>query len=106
MFVCCKCGNYKTFTVSIPEEVTNSLVKVTGKGFEMTKYEEQSLYVKCDVGMQAIDETLVCNECESMGIVDVQSECLDAELQDELYHSLKAGVLSEETQKKMKKEAL
>lgn len=105
MYVCTKCGNYKSFTVSIPETVTNKLVRVCGREYELARFEEESIFVKNDCAMQEIEETMVCNECESMGIVEVPSEYLDIELQIELYHSLKAGVLSEKTQKKMKKEA-
>lgn len=100
MYVCTKCGNYRSFTVSIPEELTNSLVK-TKKG-----YEEQSLYVKRDESMQDIEETMVCDECESMGIVEVPSEYLDIELQKKLYNSLKRKDLVDKLMKVMKKEAL
>lgn len=105
MYVCVECGNYKSFTASIPETVTNVLTKVTGREYELSHFEEELIYVKCDIAMQDIEDTLVCDECESMGVVDVRSEHLDIELQAELYHSLHAGVLCEETQKKMKKEA-
>ena len=100
MYICSHCGNYKSFSVSIPETVTNSL--------ERTKnaYEEQSLYVKDDCAMQDIEDTLICCECDGMGVVDVQSEHLDLELQSWLYQSLKMGVLDEKLQKKMRKEAL
>ena len=105
MYVCTKCGNYKSFTVSIPETVTNKLEKVSGREYETPKYEEQSMFVKNDASMQEIEETMVCEECESMGVIDVQSEYLDIELQDKLYQSLKMGVLNEKLQKRMKKKA-
>ena len=100
MYVCSHCGNYKSFSVSIPETVTNSL--------ERTKdaYEEQLLYVKDDCAMQDIEDTLVCCECNGMGVVEVQSEHSDMELQGLLHKSLKMGVLDEGLQKKMRKEAL
>ena len=100
MYVCSHCGNYKSFSVSIPETVTNSL--------ERTKdaYEEQLLYVKDDCAMQDIEDTLVCCECNGMGVVDVRSEHLDIELQNELWESLKMGVLNKPLMEKMKKEAL
>ena len=100
MWVCVKCGNYRSFTVSIPETVTNSLVK-TKKGL----FEEESLWVKVDEMMQNIEETMVCDECESMGIVDVQSEYLDIELQKLLYESLAFNTLKKKLMKIMKKEA-
>jgi len=100
MWVCVKCGNYRSFTVSIPETVTNSLVK-TKKGL----FEEESLWVKVDEMMQNIEETMVCDECESMGIVDVRSEYLDIELQKKLYLSLGKKKLDKKLMKIMKKEA-
>jgi len=100
MYVCTKCGNYKSFTVSIPETVTNVLTKVYGK-----EYGEESLFEKTDALMQDIEETMVCDECESMGIVELQSEYLDKELQSGLYYSLKMGVLDDRLMKKMKREA-
>ena len=106
MYICSHCGNYKSFTVSIPETVTNKLTKVYGREYEAVKFEEELLYVKCDIAMQDIEDTLVCDDCEGMGVVDVESKYLDIELQGWLYQSLKMGVLDVKLQKKMKKEAL
>jgi len=106
MYVCSHCGNYKSFTVSIPETVTNKLVRVWGREYETPKFEEESDWQKCDGLMQDVEDTMVCDECESMGVVDVRSEHLDMELQGLLHKSLKMSVLDEELQKKMKKEAL
>jgi len=100
MYVCGRCGNYRSFTVSIPETVTNSLVK-TKKG----EYEEESLYEKVDELMQDIEDTMVCDECESMGIVDVGAEYLDIKLQKRLYIFLAKKILNKRMMKIMKKEA-
>lgn len=106
MYVCTKCGNYRSFTVSIPEKVTNSLVKVEkGPITPSTTYEEQSLWERIDGLMQDIEGTMVCDECESMGIVEVLSEHLDTELQYGLYLSLGKGELNKKLIKIMKKEA-
>jgi len=102
MYVCTKCGNYKSFTVSIPETVTNVLTKVYGK--DDTKYEEESEFVKNDCAMQEIEETMVCNECGSMGVVDMPSEYLDIELLRCLSVSLKSRTLSLGLMEKIKKE--
>ena len=49
---------------------------------------------------------MVCDECESMGVVDVESEYLDIGLQKEVAMFLKMGVLNKPLMEKMKKEAL
>lgn len=105
MYVCKKCGNYKSFTVSIPETVTNKIVRIWGREYETEKYEEQTLFIKNSCEMQEIEETMVCNECESMGVVDVESEHLDTELLRLLMIDLKGGFLSKKLMKIMKKEA-
>jgi len=104
MYVCTKCGNYKSFTVSIPETVTNKLVRVWRRGDKLARFEEQSIFVKNDCAMQEIEETMVCSECGSMGVVDMPSEYLDTKIQEEISMFLNMGILNKPLMKKMKKE--
>lgn len=91
MYVCKQCGNYYQFEGSSITSVANKLEPTAHN-----KYEEEDM-----LEYEGVD-FLCCKECGGNNVTDISVDKLPQHLQDQVYNTIKMGVVKEDVMKELK----